>query len=191
MRFEDISEAELESIATPLNTVLPFLCIGNLAAAVDHALLQLHQITHILQIIDNYNGGDYPPKVGVREVMRLPLADHPDVDMTTHFDAAFEFIEKAREEEGRVLVHCQMGQSRSATVVIAYLIRKNGWNAQKALAELKKARPCVKPNEGFMVQLELYASNFYLDHYGLDHAEIPKATGEEKRENRDFVLAQK
>lgn len=48
------------------------------------------------------------------------------------------------------------GVSRSATLIISYLIRKYEITAENALFKMKKIRPAVQPNEGFMSQLRLY-----------------------------------
>lgn len=49
-----------------------------------------------------------------------------------------------------------MGKSRSATVVIAYLMQKHNINPSEALSQLRQARSICEPNDGFMNQLELY-----------------------------------
>jgi dual specificity phosphatase 12 len=49
-----------------------------------------------------------------------------------------------------------MGKSRSATVVIAYLMQKHGINPDEALSHVRQARSICEPNDGFMQQLELY-----------------------------------
>lgn len=51
-----------------------------------------------------------------------------------------------------------MGKSRSATVVIAYLMQKYHISPQEALSQIRQSRPLCDPNEGFMQQLELYHS---------------------------------
>lgn len=51
-----------------------------------------------------------------------------------------------------------MGKSRSATVVIAYLMNRFHLSVLDALARLREARPVCEPNSGFMHQLDLYAS---------------------------------
>ena len=54
--------------------------------------------------------------------------------------------------------------SRSATLVIAYLMKSKKWPLSSALSEVKGKRPCVCPNEGFMDQLRLFeAMRFRLD----------------------------
>ena len=51
-----------------------------------------------------------------------------------------------------------MGKSRSATVCIAYLLRRqrNALTPQSALALLRESRPLCEPNPGFMEQLNVY-----------------------------------
>ena len=65
-------------------------------------------------------------------------------------------------------VHCQRGVSRSATFVIAYMMRAKGWDLLEALKYVKDRRKIVKPNTGFIVQLKeweraLQAKSFVFD----------------------------
>jgi hypothetical protein len=46
------------------------------------------------------------------------------------------------------LVHCVYGQSRSATVVTAYVMAAMGWDADTALAFVRDRRPCIGVNPG-------------------------------------------
>lgn len=55
-----------------------------------------------------------------------------------------------------MLVQCHAGASRSASIVIAYLMRKNGWGFLKAAEFVREKRPRVKPNQGFVEQLKEY-----------------------------------
>lgn len=49
-----------------------------------------------------------------------------------------------------------MGKSRSATVVIAYLMQEHNISPSEALSHLRQARSICEPNDGFMKQLDLY-----------------------------------
>jgi dual specificity phosphatase 12 len=49
-----------------------------------------------------------------------------------------------------------MGKSRSATVVIAYLMQEHNISPSEALSHVRQARSICEPNDGFMQQLELY-----------------------------------
>lgn len=55
-----------------------------------------------------------------------------------------------------MLVHCKMGISRSGSTVIAYVMKQQRWPLDVALAYVRDRRPVVKPNEGFMKQLQTY-----------------------------------
>lgn len=50
---------------------------------------------------------------------------------------------------GSVLVHCFAGISRSATCIIAYMMKSLGWNYEKAFYFLKEIRAIINPNPGF------------------------------------------
>ena len=48
------------------------------------------------------------------------------------------------------------GVSRSATVLLGYLMSTRRSTLEESMKILKEARPCVKPNEGFLYQLQDY-----------------------------------
>lgn len=51
-------------------------------------------------------------------------------------------------DKGAVLVHCYFGVSRSATVVIAYIMKKYGLSYSEAFEKVKAKRSIVYPNQG-------------------------------------------
>lgn len=58
---------------------------------------------------------------------------------------------------GKILVHCVMGISRSASAVIAYLIVAKKIRASQALKYVYQKR-IVQPNDGFMEQLARFSN---------------------------------
>lgn len=70
-------------------------------------------------------------------------------ELRAQFAACAEFLESCRASGGRALVHCRAGVSRSATIVIAYLIHKERWDLKKALSHVDSRR-FVQPNSGFI-----------------------------------------
>lgn len=53
-----------------------------------------------------------------------------------------------------MLVHCAQGVSRSASILIGYLMSREQLSYEAALAELQAVRPQVQPNAGFALQLQ-------------------------------------
>lgn len=73
--------------------------------------------------------------------------------MESHFEKACRFIEDARQSDGRILVHCACGVSRSTTLCCAYLIKHHSMSLEQALTQIRAQRPIVQPNSGFLRQL--------------------------------------
>ena len=61
--------------------------------------------------------------------------------------------------KGKVLVHCAMGVSRSATVVIMFLMVLLRLPFELAFHFVKTQRPEIDPNKGFVAQLKSLESN--------------------------------
>ncbi|KAK1753731.1 DSPc-domain-containing protein [Echria macrotheca] len=59
-------------------------------------------------------------------------------------------------EQGKVLVHCTQGVSRSPTVVIAYLMRKQRRGFEAVYADVKVKRREIEPSENFVQQLRIW-----------------------------------
>lgn len=67
-----------------------------------------------------------------------------------------DFIRDAIAKDGKVFVHCYAGVSRSATIVIAYLMFEHGLSYSAAIKLVKSKRPFINPNDGFRKQLLLF-----------------------------------
>merc|ERR1712080_77129 len=80
------------------------------------------------------------------------VIDMPNSDISAHFNTATAFIQKALNSGGKVLVHCLMGRSRSACLVLAYLILSCDMDIITAVNTVIPHRD-VRPNDGFLLQL--------------------------------------
>jgi len=87
---------------------------------------------------------------------RVPVLDEEDEDLLTWFPETTAFIHSCILAKKTVLVHCQAGVSRSATVVCAYLMRYGGLTFEEALDHTVRCRPCACPNIGFITQLQRF-----------------------------------
>ena len=75
-------------------------------------------------------------------------ADTPGEDILAVLYDALEFIDMALKAGGSVLVHCSQGVSRSATLVIAYLMWRTGLSYDEVFAKVKESRGVANPNIG-------------------------------------------
>jgi len=74
-------------------------------------------------------------------------------NLLLHLDEGVDFIRAAVAAKGIILVHCNAGMSRSASFVIAYLIRELGYSFEDALVFSRSKREKIFPNTGFQKQL--------------------------------------
>lgn len=93
------------------------------------------------------------------QYLRVPVADEQSADLLSHLEGAVAFVSDALDSGAVVLLHCKHGQSRSAAVAAACLVRRNGWSLDRSMAHLRECRPRVKPNPGFMQQLESFEAS--------------------------------
>lgn len=109
-------------------------------------------VRHILNVtreIDNF----FP---GMFDYCNVRVYDDEKTNLLKHWDNTFRYISQAKNDGSKVLVHCKMGVSRSASVVIAYAMKAYDWSFSQALDYVKKHRNCIKPNKNFLTQLETY-----------------------------------
>ncbi|CAF4557985.1 unnamed protein product [Didymodactylos carnosus] len=89
--------------------------------------------------------------------LHLELEDKEDVLLKDRFNESTRFIETAVENSsGRILIHCNLGISRSCTVTLAYLMKTYNATLVEAFKYLRHKRPIVCPNLGFLSQLLEY-----------------------------------
>lgn len=139
------------------NEVYPKIYIGDWNTAKNLNLLLSLGITHVVNAAQGIGFGmvdtneQFYHPVNIR-YMGLALYDDPNVAINEYFDSVSNFIDDALSQKGKVLVHCIMGISRSATITIAYLMIKKGLKAKEAVKKVKKARD-IRPNNGFLKQI--------------------------------------
>ena len=107
------------------------------------------KLTHIVNI-----GREHPNAFpGRLTYLTIKLDDVSHSNLQIYFPESTQFIEEAILKGGRVLVHCNMGVSRSSTISIAYLMKSRQWMLKTAFEFIKDKRSCVRPNRGFLLQL--------------------------------------
>ncbi|XP_011140771.1 serine/threonine/tyrosine-interacting protein isoform X2 [Harpegnathos saltator] len=142
-----------------MQEVIPGLFLGPYSAASRSKLDSLleHGITHIVcvrqDIEANFIRPNFPDKF---KYLVLNIADTATENIIQHFQNVKTFIDEGLNSGGQVLVHGNAGISRSAALVLAYLMETYGLSQIQAYAIVQQRRFCINPNEGFMTQLREY-----------------------------------
>ncbi|AQK79340.1 Protein-tyrosine-phosphatase MKP1 [Zea mays] len=124
--------------------------LGGDAVAKNRDILRKNGITHVLNCV-----GFVCPEYFKSDLVyrTLWLQDSPTEDITSILYDVFDYFEDVREQRGRVFVHCCQGVSRSTSLVIAYLMWREGQSFDDAFQFVKAARGIANPNMGFACQL--------------------------------------
>lgn len=139
------------------NEVYPSILLGSSAIVENLEQLKEMCITHIVncaqgpkfnQINTDQNFYD---SAGI-QFYGIKANDVLTFNMTPYFSPASCFIDDALGSGGKVYVHCVSGVSRSATIVIAFLILKRNMQLMDAIKTVREKRE-ILPNDGFLKQL--------------------------------------
>uniref|UniRef100_A0A8D0GED6 Dual specificity protein phosphatase n=1 Tax=Sphenodon punctatus TaxID=8508 RepID=A0A8D0GED6_SPHPU len=153
-------ELGCNSCGTPLHDqggpveILPFLYLGSAHHAARRDMLDALGITALLNVSSdcpNHFEGHFQYKC-------IPVEDNHKADISSWFMEAIEYIDSVKDCPGRVLVHCQAGISRSATICLAYLMMTKRVKLEEAFEFVKQRRSIISPNFSFMGQLLQFES---------------------------------
>jgi len=131
----------------PMTKVHSNLWIGNEYNSNDEDRLAREGITHVLSLVGHQSS--------VEKVVRKQKIMHDlgRSDIKYVLDEVYEFMELGQKDNNNLLVHCTLGENRSAVVVIAFLMKKYRINLYRAHRDLKKVRPIVQVNVVYAKQL--------------------------------------
>jgi len=131
-----------------MHEIRPNLYLGSYQAAKFRAGLKKTGISHILTVISKSKrySNDFTYK-------SVNISDHKDACLGKYFHECCLWIDECLKENKKVLVHCFAGASRSASVIVAYLMWKEHLAVENAVKQVQEIRSVVQPNPGFMKQL--------------------------------------
>ncbi|XP_067402387.1 serine/threonine/tyrosine-interacting-like protein 2 [Emydura macquarii macquarii] len=145
----------LESPWDPVDEVWPNVFIAEKSVAVNKGRLKRLGITHVLNAAHGtgvYTGPDFYNGLTI-QYLGIEVDDFPEMDISKHFHQAAEFLDEALlTYRGKILVSSEMGISRSAVLVAAYLMIFHHMTILEALMTIRKKR-AIYPNGGFLKQL--------------------------------------
>ncbi|XP_060083943.1 uncharacterized protein LOC132563208 [Ylistrum balloti] len=137
--------------------ILSFLYLGSHRDAMSQDIIQMNDISYILNVSTTC---PQPPFIQEGHFFRIPVNDNYSAKMIPFFEEAFQFLDKVREANGCVLVHCLAGISRSPTLAIAYVMKHLNMSSDDAYRYVKDKRPTISPNFNFLGQLLEFEKNF-------------------------------
>ncbi|NWW49810.1 STYX protein, partial [Pedionomus torquatus] len=147
-----------------MQEILPGLFLGPYSSAMKSKLpiLQKHGITHVICIRQNIEANFIKPNF--QQLFRylvLDIADNPVENIIRFFPmviytSIIGFVDNFFSFSGKVLVHGNAGISRSAALVIAYIMETFGVKYRDAFTYVQERRFCINPNAGFVHQLQEY-----------------------------------
>ncbi|CDW77446.1 dual specificity protein phosphatase 1 [Stylonychia lemnae] len=147
--FKYMTDQDYLAQKKEMNLIMPNLYLSGIEPTFQLHYLQKENIKSILTVanlIEPMFPDDFEYKI-------IDIDDNASCNLLQHFDECIDFIDTRIAEGKNVLVHCAVGVSRSASVVIAYVMKKKGLTRDEAMAFVRKSRPAIYPNSGFREQL--------------------------------------
>ncbi|KAF9141511.1 tyrosine/serine/threonine protein phosphatase pps1 [Linnemannia schmuckeri] len=145
--------------------ILPFLYLGNLAHASNPGLLRSLGIQYVLSVGEEAHGlnvhmGEVQGGGEVKSTQFMvklvdDMFDNGVDPLWRHIENSVAFVDEARKNNTRVLIHCRVGVSRSATIVIAYLMAHYNLSLVDAylMVRARRLSVIIQPNLLFMYEL--------------------------------------
>lgn len=137
-----------------ISEVLPCLYLCGACAIVRPETIENLEIKFVVNATVELPDTPLPDKAP--EYLRVPIKDTRESNLLDYFDQVADRIEETRQNDGRSLVHCVAGVSRSVSLVLAYLIKYSDMSLKSAFEYVRSVRPQVRPNVGFFKQLIEY-----------------------------------
>ncbi|CAD7700828.1 unnamed protein product [Ostreobium quekettii] len=130
-------------IKEPSLILQDFLYLGGYDASSRCELLKAYGVSHVLNLVP-----------GLQPLFKNTFTYHTVAGNPPCLRECFEFLDACAAGGQRVLVYCMTGQSRSPTVVIAYLMKVRGWRLAESYRWVKERREVVKLGEGDFRRLQ-------------------------------------
>lgn len=117
-----------------MQEIIPGLFLGPYSSAQKNCLKTLrdHGISHIICVRQDIEAQYIKPQINDLSItyLTLNIADTTTENIIRFFPTVKQFIDEAFQKNGKVLVHGNNGISRSATLVLAYIMEKYGLSSR-------------------------------------------------------------
>ena len=145
-----------------IDEIIENLYLGNFSASENIQQLKDLGIKKVLSVIDFNDFPNYKDEKIIHKSVEVSDFDYQNI--IQYFGECLNFI----KGEEKILVHCMAGASRSATIVIAYLMWIEKMKFDDALNFVNSKRPIVDPNDGFREQLKIFEKLLEDNNFDID-----------------------
>ncbi|PRP80677.1 hypothetical protein PROFUN_11636 [Planoprotostelium fungivorum] len=137
------------SLPSGMSEIIPgFLYLGSCRDARDRQALASSDVKFIVNC-----ALEWMHETEGIQIHRMDWEDTTSQVITESIQLGLSFLDQVRADGGKVLVHCMVGKSRSASLVVAYLMHRENMSLRQALDHTKNCRDIIRPNQGFLRQL--------------------------------------
>ncbi|KAL3235276.1 Dual specificity protein phosphatase PPS1 [Nakaseomyces bracarensis] len=173
--FKLPSSSNFTNLKGPLpSQILDHLYLGSLEHAERPELLRSLGITHILSVGEKLSWVFKDGKVttcetkakvvekdGFKVCWIQNLEDNGMDPIMAQLNNSLEFIDSCYKKKGKILVHCMVGVSRSATVCIAECMKRLNVDVMRAYlyVRVRRLNIIIQPHLMFMYELEKWAES--------------------------------
>ncbi len=148
------------------STIIPgFLYLGGHNSVKYVNKLIAKSVTHVLNMAGELYLDSAQMNRNNIKLLHIEAKDTKTYNIRQDFDRAFKFMDEALIKKGKIIVNCARGVSRSATIVLAYLMFRYNFNLADAYKLVIKLRPQVRPNSNFRRILEMYEQELFVKRY--------------------------
>ena len=153
--------------SSDMNQITENLYLGNIFSALDKEKLESLKIHKVLTVMGTFSN-KYPKNTIIQKI--IDIDDCSSSNIIKYFKECLNFI----DGDEKVLVHCEAGISRSATIIIAYIMWKQKKSYLDAYKFVKSKRGNISPNCGFVNQLKMFDKLLEEKNYDLNKINFNK-----------------
>ena len=155
-----INNTETDKLLSYPNIILDDrLYLSNAETMENETIINNTQITHIVTVANE--SFKYPKTIKKQNILQIHIHDTRSACISQYFSKCFNFINSAfnSNPNNKVLIHCKHGVSRSATIIIGYVMKYHNKTLWESYNFVKNCRDIIHPNFGFFTQLCQFESD--------------------------------
>lgn len=155
----------MHDVFVDMDEIIPGLWLGSDSTEYKEAkkILDKNNVKQIIQLREKEGFNPYPHS-GIK-YFNICIEDDESENIYPYFLPCILMIQKTLFSSESILIHCHAGISRSASIVIAFLLyttRRNDCPAvntvKHAIEKIQSAGRTVEPNSAFLSQLESFST---------------------------------